>query len=49
MHFEILGEIQNIEIISIGGNILDIMRIQKDMGKADGENLKAQPIWRRYL
>ena len=29
MHFEIIGEIENIEDIAVGGRIRDIMRIQK--------------------
>jgi hypothetical protein len=29
MHFEIISEIENIETIAVGGNIRDIMRIQK--------------------
>jgi threonine dehydrogenase-like Zn-dependent dehydrogenase len=40
MHFEIIGEIREIEIISIGGNIRDIMRIQKKYGKGRWRKLK---------
>ena len=32
MFFEIIGEIGEIETIAIGGNIRDIMRIQKQYG-----------------
>lgn len=40
MHFEIVGEIRNTEIISIGGNIRDIMRIQKKYGVGRWRKLK---------
>jgi hypothetical protein len=40
MHFEVVGEIRNIEIISIGGNIRDIMRIKKRYGKGRWRKLK---------
>ncbi len=29
MHFEIIGDIENIETIAIGGNIRDIMLLRK--------------------
>jgi len=32
MYFEIIGEIENIEEIAVGGRIRDIMRIQKQYG-----------------
>lgn len=40
MHFEILGEIKEIETIAIGGNIRDIMRIQKKYGVGRWRKLK---------
>lgn len=40
MHFEIIGEIRETEIISIGGNIRNIMRIQKKFGKGRWRKLK---------
>ncbi len=32
MFFEIIGEIEQIDTIAIGGNIRDIMRLQKQYG-----------------
>ena len=40
MHFEIIGEIENIEIIAIGGNIRDIMRLRKQYGSGRWRKLK---------
>jgi len=40
LHFEILGEIKEIETIAIGGNIRDIMRIQKKYGVGRWRKLK---------
>jgi hypothetical protein len=34
MYFEIVGEIEGIESIAIGGRIRDIMRLQKQFGSA---------------
>ena len=40
MHFEIIGSIQSIEIIAVGGNIRDIMRIRKQYGSGRWRKLK---------
>lgn len=40
MYFEIIGEIENIEIIAVGGNIRDIMRLQKQYGVGRWRKLK---------
>ncbi len=40
MHFEIISEIKNIETIAVGGNIRDIMRIQKQYGLGRWRKLK---------
>jgi len=32
MYFEIINKIENVETIAIGGNIRDVMRIQKQFG-----------------
>ncbi len=32
MHFEIIGEIEEIETIAVGGRIRDIMRLRKQYG-----------------
>lgn len=34
MHFEIIGEVEEIEAIAIGGRIRDIMRLQRQFGPA---------------
>lgn len=40
MFFEIIGEIEEIETIAIGGRIRDIMRIQKQYGPSRWRKLK---------
>jgi len=40
MHFEIIGEIENIETIASGGKIRDIMRLRKQYGFAKWRKLK---------
>lgn len=40
MIFEIIGEIEEIETIAIGGKIRDIMRIQKQYGAGRWRKLK---------
>jgi hypothetical protein len=40
VYFEIIGEIGEIETIAIGGNIRDIMRIQKQYGAGRWRKLK---------
>ena len=40
MHFEIIGEIDNIEVIAVGGKIRDIMRLRKKYGKGRWRKLK---------
>ncbi|MHC4120754.1 MAG: hypothetical protein ACYSWO_24960 [Planctomycetota bacterium] len=40
MHFDIIGEIENIETIASGGRIRDIMRLQKQYGSAKWRKLK---------
>ncbi len=40
MSFEIIGEIEEIENIAIGGKIRDIMRLQKQFGPARWRKLK---------
>ena len=32
MYFEIIGEIEHIETIAVGGNIRDVMRLRKQYG-----------------
>lgn len=40
MYFEIIGDIEDIEIIAIGGTIHDIMRIRKQYGPGRWRKLK---------
>lgn len=40
VYFEIIGEIEEIETIAIGGKIRDIMRIQKQHGPGRWRKLK---------
>ena len=40
MHFEIIGKIEDIEIIAVGGKILDIMRLRKQYGQGRWRKLK---------
>ncbi len=39
-YFEIVEEVKNIEIIAIGGNIKDIMRLRKQFGEGRWRKLK---------
>ena len=40
MHFEVIGKIEQIEIIAIGGKIRDIMRLRKQYGPGRWRKLK---------
>ena len=40
MYFDILGEIEEIETIAVGGRIQDIMRIRKQYGSGRWRKLK---------
>ena len=40
MHFEIIGEIENVQTIAIGGGIRDIMRLQRQFGPGRWRKLK---------
>ena len=40
MYFEIISEIKNIEIIAVGGNIRDVMRLRKRYGIGRWRKLK---------
>ena len=40
MHFEIVGEIADIETIAVGGRIRDIMRIRRQFGPGRWRKLK---------
>jgi len=40
VYFEIIGDIKNIETIAVGGNIKDIVRIQKKYGIGRWRKLK---------
>jgi hypothetical protein len=40
VYFEIIGEVEEIETIAVGGRIRDIMRIQKQFGPGRWRKLK---------
>ncbi len=40
MHFEIIGKIENIETIAVGGRIRDVMRLHKQYGFGRWRKLK---------
>ena len=40
MHFQLIGEIEEIEIIALGGKIRDIMRLRKQYGSGQWRKLK---------
>jgi hypothetical protein len=40
MHFELLGEIENIETIAVGGRVRDIMRLRRQFGSGRWRKLK---------
>jgi hypothetical protein len=40
VHFEIIGEIAEIETMAVGGSIRDIMRLQKQFGRGRWRKLK---------
>jgi hypothetical protein len=40
MYFEIVGEISDVEVIAVGGNINDIMRLRKQFGPGRWRKLK---------
>lgn len=46
MYFEIIGEIEDIEEIAVGGRIRDIMRIQKQYGPSRWRKLKGSAMVR---
>ncbi len=46
MYFEVIGEIEEIETISIGGGIRDIMRLQRQFGRARWRKLKGFAVVR---
>ena len=40
MYFELVGEIRDIEVIAVGGNIKDIMRLRRRFGPGRWRKLK---------
>ena len=40
MHFEIIGTIENIETIAVGGRIRDVQRLRKQFGSGRWRKLK---------
>ena len=47
MHVEIIGKIDNIEIIAVGGSIQDITRLRKQYGSGRWRKLKGVATVRR--
>ena len=46
MKFEIIGTIEHVEIIAVGGRIRDIMRLQKQFGAGRWRKLKGVAVIR---
>ena len=40
MHFEVIGKIEAVETIAVGGNIRDIVRLRRQFGAARWRKLK---------
>lgn len=40
MHFEVVGKIQDVETIAVGGRIRDIMRIRRQFGSGRWRKMK---------
>jgi hypothetical protein len=40
MHFEVVGDIENIETIAVGGRIREIMRLRRQYGEGRWRKLK---------
>jgi len=40
MHFEIVGKIEDVETIAVGGRIRDVMRLQRQYGAARWRKVK---------
>jgi hypothetical protein len=48
MYFEIIGEIENIEIIAVGKSIRDILRLRKQFGAGRWRKLKGTATVRLF-
>lgn len=46
MHFEVIGKIEHVQIIAIGGRIRDILKIQKLYGAGRWRKLKGEALVR---
>jgi hypothetical protein len=40
MHFEVVGQIEDVEVIAVGGRIRDIMRIRRQFGEGRWRKVK---------
>jgi len=40
MHFELVGEVEDVQIIAVGGKIREIMRLHRQYGEARWRKLK---------
>lgn len=46
MHFEVIGKIEHVQIIAIGGRIRDILKIQKLYGAGRWRKIKGEALVR---
>ena len=40
MHFELVGEVEDVQIVAVGGKIREIMRLHRQYGEARWRKLK---------
>jgi len=48
MHFEVVGEIEHVETIAIGGRIREVMRLRRQHGSGRWRKLKGVATVRLY-
>jgi hypothetical protein len=46
MHFDILGEITNVEAIAVGTHIRELIRLEKRYGSGKGRKMKGEAMIR---
>jgi len=40
MHFDIIGDVENVQVVAVGGRIHDVMRLRRQFGSARWRKLK---------